>query len=342
MTKKILPILIAIPVLFVIGVILLFVFERWAPYSGPQEKIGVRLKWLHQTQFAGMYVADKKGFYEKKGIDIKLKPFDEEHIPIDEVLLGESTFGVAGADEILIARAEGKNVVALAAIYQDSPAVAYAKKTSGIKEPKDFIGKKVGIEPSINVELGVRAMLTAEGLDYENDIQKVEIGYDAEALIEDEVDVASGYITNEPLQAEEAGHPVNIISPKEYGVDLYGDVLFTTEETIRENPDLVKRFVDATLEGWNYALKNQEEAVRYTLLYKDSNNEASNYDHQKLLLDRSYKYIKPNLGTPVGQMNHARWKEMHDTLRIYGILTKDVNISEAYTTEFLNTIFNPI
>lgn len=297
--------------------------------------IKVRLKWLHQSQFAGHYIADKKGYYKDAGLSVTLLPFDYAHFPIDEVVNGQADFGVTGADELLIARENGKHIKALAVIYQENPVVAYALKSSGITKPVDFIGKKIGMEAGVNVETVIHAMLSAQGIDYKKDVTEIPIGYDAESLLTGKVDIATGYVTNEPIQAEEAGKPVNIIMPYDYGVKMYADILFTSEDTITKNPELVRSFVKTTLKGWEYAIKNIDESANTTLLYKDPNNKALNYKHQKTLLERSIPFIRPTSGSKVGEMNFTNWKKTYQLLKEYGVLQAEHDVSEVFTTEFI-------
>ena len=297
--------------------------------------ITVRLKWLHQSQFAGNYVADQKGYYRDEGLAVTLKSFDLTHYPIDEVVSGNEDFGVAGADELLVAREKGERVKALAVIYQDSPVVAYALASSGITKPTDFIGKKLGMEQVSNVQIGVHAMLAAQGIDYTKSVTEIPIGYDAGPVLSHTVDIGTGYVTNEPIQAEEAGQHVNIIAPYSYGVKTYADVLFTSEDMIAKHPDVVAGFVRATLKGWEYAVTHIDEAANLTLLYKDPNNNALNFAHQKALLTRSIPFIKPNAGREVGSMSFEDWQRTYQLLRDYKLLTKDSDVTQAYTREFL-------
>lgn len=297
--------------------------------------ITINLKWLHQTQFAGHYVADQKGYYRDIGLEVSLIPFDYNNLPINEVVSGNADYGVTGADEILVARAEGKPVVALAVIYQENPVTAYSLSDSNITKPTDFIGKKVGVQEGINVEFMVKAMLAKQGVDYDEDITVVPIGFDEKEIVSGEVDVATGYVTNEPIQAENAGYAVNIIHPKDYGVNVYADVLFTTEDTAKNKPELTKAFVQATLKGWEYALQNQDEAVELTLRYEDPNNDSLNFEHQQKLLQRSVPLIKPTPGTKIGQMDYSRWLQTFRLLKEHNIIDQDIDVTSAYVTDFI-------
>jgi NitT/TauT family transport system substrate-binding protein len=297
--------------------------------------VTVRLKWLHQSQFAGNYVADKTGLYEKEGLQVNLKPFDYVHFPIDEVVSGAADFGITGADELLVARSQGKKVKALAVIYQENPVIAYSLVSSGIKTPSDFIGKKLGLESGVNVETVIKAMLKAQGIKYEQIGTVIPIKFDVTPVLDHTVDIGTGYITNEPILVEEAGQKVNIIAPYEYGVKMYADVLFTSDQMIETHPDIVQGFVKATLAGWNYALDHIDEAVNYTLAYKDPNNTGLNFNHQKALLLKSVPFIKPNTGRNVGESTYLEWQRTYQLLRDYKVIQSDFDVTTAYTNKFI-------
>jgi ABC-type nitrate/sulfonate/bicarbonate transport system substrate-binding protein len=332
MKKYIAPIIIVFVI--VVGAIVWQFGMQKAQTSKTLEPVTVRLKWLHQSQFAGMYVADQKGFYADAGIKVRLLPFDFKDYPIDDVVAGRAQFGIVGADEILLARAEGKPVKAIAVIYQDSPVVAYSLTSSHIVKPVDFIGKKVGFQKGGNTEFVVRGLLDYIGVK-DTQYTGVDVGFDPSDLISGKVDVSVGYITNEPISAEEQGHPINIINPSEYGINLYADVLFTSEDMIVKDPDLVKRFTQATLKGWNYALLNVDEAVNDTLKYPDANNKELNFAHQKKLLEKSIPFIQPSKSVSVGQMEYELWNKTYWFVKNYYFGAKKTSVADAYTTEFL-------
>jgi len=206
------------------------------------DDVKVRLKWLHQAQFAGYYTADQKGFYDNNGIDITLNPGGIDFPAIQMVAGGAEDFGVIGGDQILLAREKGVPVVAIAVIYRESPYVYFALKESGITEPKDLIGKNVGVIPGAHEELMFRAMMKGAGVDTSL-LTEVNVRFDITPLLTGDLDAFPGYAINQPITAEEKGYPVNLLWPSDYGVNPYADTLFTTEDMIKNNPDLVKRFV---------------------------------------------------------------------------------------------------
>lgn len=331
--KKIVGLIVII--LTIVGVIYLSSGQKKQvkKYSGPIEKVNLKLKWLHQAQFAGNYVAVDKGFYQEEGLAVNLIPFSFEDPTITSVSEGRDTFGITGADELVLARAKGIPIKAIAVIYKINPVAAYALKSSGITKPQDFVGKKVGLEKGANVEYLYAAMMGKLGIS-RTKIKEMAIGYDAKELLAGKTDVSTGYIINEPQQVIEAGKEVNTILMADYGVNMYADVVFATEDTIQNKPDLVSRFLRATLKGWQYAIEHQAEAVESSLKYAAKSTKA----HETYMLMTSIPLIHTG-ASPLGMMELKQWEQVQNILLEQKILTKPINITDAYTLEFLKTIY---
>ncbi len=204
------------------------------------DSVTVRLKWFNQAQFAGFYVAQDKGFYKSSGLDVNIQPGGPDFPAIQMVAGGNEQFGVTGADQILIARSKGVPVVALAVIYRRNPFVLFSLAKSGIKTPADYVGKKVGVKIGGNEELIYRAVLAKAGID-KSTLTEIPVKFDITPLLTGAIDVWPGYLINEVLAAKEKGFDVNVVYPSDYGIDLYADTLFTTEQMLKQKPDVVRR-----------------------------------------------------------------------------------------------------
>ena len=296
----------------------------------PADQVSVRLKWAHEAQFAGFYAADQKGFYAEENIAVTQNPGGLEYDEALMVASGQDDFGIVVAEEVLAARGKGIPLVTIAVIYRKNPSVFFTLKESGIKKPVDFIGKKVAVNPD---DFQLPAMMARLGIDMAQ-FEAVPPDYSMDAFFAGEVDVWEGYLTSQVLTAREKGYELNIIYPDDYGIHVYGDSIVTTERMIEENPDLVERFLRATLRGWYYAIENPAEAVDMTLQYDP-------------LLDRNHQMRMMETQTPlihtgeaeIGRMEDSVWQQMHQMLLDGGVLAQPINISEAYTTQFLNKIY---
>jgi len=152
-----------------------------------------------------------------------------------------------------------------------------------------------------NEELIYRAVLAKAGVD-KTKLNEIPVKFDITPLLAGAVDVWPGYLINEVLAAKEKGFDVNVVSPPDYGIDLYADTLFTTEKMLTEKPDLVRKFVTATLKGWTGAIAAPEEAAQITVKY----GSKLTYDHELAMMKASLPLLQPD-AKPVGSMDAANW-----------------------------------
>lgn len=316
----------------------LFVSTMLLPGCGAQEarrltdKVSVRLKWLHQAQFAGLYAADQNGFYAQENIEVTLNPGGIEVDEVERVASGADDFGIASPLEIIKGRADGLPVRAIAVIFQRNAAVQFALKDSGIERPQDFVGHKVLIRPGTEGEIQYRAVMKRAGVDTAS-VEEVFAGYDMTPLFEGQVDVWIGYLTDQVIVARQKGYEVNIIYPDDYGVHLYGDTILTTDKMIEERPDLVERFLRATLRGWRYAIENPASAVDMTLKY----DESLKWSEEMAELEATIPLVYTG-EHPVGWMEGGLWEGMQQLLLDQKVLDQPIVIDEVYTPEFLRKI----
>ena len=171
------------------------------------------------------------------------------------------------------------------------------------------------------------------GLDPDS-VAQVEAGYDLAPFFAGEVDIWPGFVTGAVVTARERGYEVNTILPDDYGVHLYGATLFTTDRLIEENPDLVTRFLRATLRGWQWAIENAEEVGPLALEY-DPALDAAQVAAQ---MAASIPFIHTG-EHPIGWMQAEVWQGTYEMLLEQGLLDEPVNLDEVYTTQFLHGIY---
>jgi diguanylate cyclase (GGDEF)-like protein len=223
------------------------------------EPVSIQLKWRHQFQFAGYYAALEKGFYADEGLQVRLLERDPEHNAADSVIRGEAQYGTSNIG-LLLARQQGKPVVLLAQIFQHSPLVLLSLQESGIQTPFDLRGKRIMFEAQGFEDASLRAMLhaTLGSLDV---FTPLPISFRNDALLDQGVDAMAAYLTDQPFWYEQRGIPIKVIDPRDYGIDHYGDNLFTTEAEIRQHPQRAEKLRRASLKGWRYALQHPEEII---------------------------------------------------------------------------------
>jgi len=275
--------------------------------SKPLENVSVQLKWFYQFQFAGILVAKEKGFYKDVGLNVTVKERDPSKNNILQVINGESEYGVADS-VILRYRAEGYKIRVFAAIFQHNAMVFLSKKGSGILSPYDMKGKLIsyqqGVDDSIFTSLLKFANLTKK------DVKIIPKDFTQMNFIKGEVDIIDAYISNEPYWLKKKYNiDVNVIDPKRYGIDFYGDLLFTTQEEINKHPERVAAFKKATLKGWAYALNHSKEAIN--IILSKYNTRGLKYD--KLLYEAKItKRLISSKFIPLGDVKKTRFQRVAD------------------------------
>ena len=232
--------------------------------------INLKLKWKHQFQFAGFYMALEKGYYKSNNLNVTFDELNKNN-PIDDVLNENLTFGLADST-IIHEKMTGSEITALAAIFQESPLVLISLKNRGINSPSDLKGKIIEIPKLSEKKSPVYTVLKSFGVEY---IEK-DTTFKVDDLINNKTDAISGYITDKPYQLSKIGYETTIINPKDYGFDFYGDILYTSNNTLKNHPKEVKAFVDASILGWKYAFENIDETI--DLILEKYNTQNMNKD----------------------------------------------------------------
>jgi len=275
------------------------------------------------------YVAYDKGYYKDEGLEVDFGLGSKELNPVKMVVTGKDTFGVLGGpDTLLIARSKGYNIKAVSILHKDSnfPCLI-ALKSSGITKLEQLQDKKIGFfYGHISTDV-LRYMLKKNNINY----TEVDVGFDYSQLIAGKIDAEWAFTVTAGLQLPYKGIDINIISPKDYNITTQGYTIFAKDETIKNNPKMVAKFVKATLKGVNYMVQNPEDALK-SLLKRNPKL------HKDLSLTRLKKYIEVTSNGknyPLGYMNESMFRETYSRLLEEKIIKKEFDIKEAFTTEFL-------
>jgi PAS domain S-box-containing protein len=287
------------------------------------ETITLQLKWQHQFQFAGYYAALEKGFYRDAGLEVKIQPFGSDmKSPIDQVLSGAAQYGVMDSSLVKF-RLHGEPVVALAVIFQKSPLAWLVRQDSGIRDPHDLVGKRAMYHTGTQSELF--AMLQVEGIPVSK-INLIPSSFDVQDLIDGHTDAYDAYTTNEPYFLREQGIAYRLITARNYGIDFYTDVLFTSAAEIDQHPERAKAFRLASLKGWEYAMAHPDEIID---LISNKYGSKKSRPHLEFEAEAMRKFIMPDLIT-IGHMNSGRWRVIAERLVTLGLAEANYNLLEGF------------
>jgi NitT/TauT family transport system substrate-binding protein len=301
------------------------------PTPIPLEPVSLQLQWVTQAQFAGYYVALDKGWYQEEGIDLTINPGGPDLVPVDLVAAGARDFGTTLLADLVVAVQQGKPVVSLAQIQQTNGLLLLAYKESGIVQPTDFAGKRVGVWLGA-WQAQFDALMAKEGL-VTGDFELVSQGFSMDSFLARELDVASAMIYNEYYVVLENGvrpEDLNVIDYANYGLDFPGDTLFTSRQLAEQDPDLCARMLRASLNGWQYAVDNPEEAADIVLKYDEAGVQTR--DHQLSMMDEIAKLVS----VPVRELGFTDRDDVRrtiDTLLSYGVLSGPVQPEEVFTND---------
>lgn len=321
--------LIIIGVLFLITSILITKNVFLAKKSSVEKiKINVRLKWIHQAQFAGFYLAREKGYYDDEGLDVTLNPGGPDISPTQTVLTGTDQFGVIGADQILLAREKNVPLKSIAVIYKQSPVAIASLEESRISSINDLKGKTVAVVYGKDEEVIYKALLEKNNIN-RSDIKEVPLLFDLSQITTKKVDAQIVYEINEPILLKQKDFNINLIKPRDYGINFYSDAIFTTDEMINNRSEIVSKFMRATTHGWEEAINNQSEAIDFVLKY----NNTLNREHQSEFLKLSVPLIVKD--SSFGFSDKDGWKNMQELMLKQGVIKNEVVLDDVFTNKYL-------
>lgn len=284
------------------------------------EAVTLQLKHTHQFQFAGYYAAIEKGYYRDAGLAVRVLEGRDGNEPERNVISGKAQYGV-GSSSLLLARLAGKPVVVLGTIFQHSPYVLLTRRPEGGRNIRELIGKRVMIG-SLTDELTqadeLIAYLKKEGVPLSS-MFRVEHSFDPNDLARGKVDAYSAYITNEPRYLDKLGFAYDVYSPREAGIDFYGDNLFTSESEIAAHPERVRAFREASMKGWAYAMSHPEE-IADLIIAKYSRRHGR--DHLLFEARQMMPLVQPVL-VELGYTNPDRWRHIADIYAELGMMPKN-------------------
>ncbi|MEJ2405960.1 MAG: EAL domain-containing protein [Candidatus Thiodiazotropha sp.] len=293
--------------------------DNWRSRT-PLDSVVLQLKWKHQYQFAGYYVAQEQGYYRDEGLDVEIREHTGEQSPIEHLMQGDVNFAVTSAN-VVLQRAKGHPVVALAAIYQHSPYALLVRADSNIRSASDLAGRRI-MFGSGTQDSALHAMLKRAGVK-DTDYTRLPSSFDALSLMRGETDAFNAYQTDQGFLLQEMGVEPYFIKPRDYGIDFYGDVLVTREGEIREHPRRVERFLRASLKGWAHALEQVDETI--DLILEKYNTQGMSRAHLRYEAEASRALIESML-VEIGYMNPERWAHIQSVFVELGVLGPNSNI----------------
>lgn len=311
--------------------------------QAPLEVVTVQFNDIHSYDFAGFYTALKKGFYNEAGISVEFVPMPAAIADsVGIVAHGNAEFGVSSAEEVIRGYAAGWDVKAVAAIYRETPLATMSLTSENILRPQDLVGKTVSVfsygsrgAPSRDVLF--LALLKGQGIpSSEMSFTTAQDPYGANSLINGQADARSAVsLTQEAVEAAQTAandstKECRYIYFGEYGVRTYVNVIITAATLINERPDLVRRFVQATMKGYQYSIEHPDEAAQFTYQVDPTLDPQMGVT----AIEASIPLI--DIGKDVlGWMEEPVWETSQSILLGAVMLSAPVPLNQVYTNDFL-------
>ncbi|MDK9710731.1 ABC transporter substrate-binding protein [Acidaminobacter sp.] len=290
------------------------------------DKVVLQLRWDPQFQFSGYYQALWQGYYEEEGLEVEIRHgFDERRQvlrPTDEVISSRADFGV-GTSDILLDMGNNQLKI-VASFFQKSPTEFYMLADTPFEGIEDFNTLNVARRLDDTLDLELQAMMISRGIVPDDaKLRSASMSIAFEDLLTGRFDVIPSYLGTMGYYAAREGIDVRVIRPIDYGIDFYGDSLFTSTRLVVSNPDLVERFRRATIKGWEYALKNPD-VTSITISREHPRQDMDQTEHTQY--NRFQAEVVQDLMlypvVAIGNLNPLRWDHMQQSLKELGFMAE--------------------
>jgi len=296
----------------------------------------VQLGWIKNTEFAGLFVAEQKGYYAEEGLEVNFISGGAGIDPLSITRANPGYIGVVSSSGTLInAVSKGAPFVALGAFYQKHPNGFLVLADSPIKTYKDFEGRKIGVQPEGEYYLDVLAAI--HSLD-KSKMQVIRMGFDPTPLLTGQIDAYMAWVVNQPYAVEKAGKKWRfLLLADNPGLQFYAMLPFVTRDLLRRDPTMIERWMRASLRGWAYVLDHPDEAAQLTI---KNYLQGGDIDAEKWLLQQANP-ITVSADTKehgLGWMDRKKWETGIQTLLNYKQIDHAPNVEEVMTDRFVEKI----
>lgn len=280
----------------------------------------------------GFVYAKKLGYYRDVGIDLTIEEGQGSATTAQLVATGRTDVGYAEAPSAMLLRAKGAPIKVLASVFQTNAYAIISLEATGIRSPKDLVGRRVAVIPGTAQTTLLDAIFAANGIDKKTvDLYNIDTSGAIGVLLEKKVDAILAGADFQSIQIRDRGFPINEILYRDVGVPTVGHSILARDDKLAADPDLYRKFVSASLKGWDAARNNPEAAaVAMVEAFPTANKEAT--QKQSMVV---FKLMCAPGATQIGKVPTRNWQVTFDLLTTYLNLPKDRPISDYYTDDYI-------
>jgi NitT/TauT family transport system substrate-binding protein len=293
------------------------------------DTVSVRLSFTPFAAHIPIYVAKEKGYYSQAGLDVQILAGRGSSFAAMTVGSGKEEFGISDAAAVVTTRAQGVPIVALANLQQDNGVALFATESSRIAAPAQLKDRNVGVFTGSTTTIFLQALLKKNGLTMD-DIKPVTVrsGTDLPLVLSGKID-AEVTVYNNELVAWRIEHPelkLRHWTMSSLGFDTPGYAIVTSEDLLKQKPQLVKAFKDATIKGIDYSVSNPSEAVgMLTKAVPELKVEIETAKWQATIPVTRSPFTEQN---GLGALDKQKWEALNDLLKTYSVINAKVSLDD--------------
>jgi NitT/TauT family transport system substrate-binding protein len=301
-----------------------------------KEKVNLVLNWVPTADHAPYYYAKAQGWYDEANIDLTIETGKGSGVSAQRVGAGTSEIGISDLATSLLARGKGAKLVAVMAVYANSPQGFYWLKSSGIGGPKDFPGKKIGNPPGDASRIMWPAFAKQVGID-PGSVSFVNVSPQAKvpSLKSRAIDITSDFYNEHDLKVREFGDDLSFLAWRDIGINPYGNSIIVNADYLEKKRDVVKAFTQVSQKAFAACVQDVVPCLKALMASVSGLDEANQRDQwnriKELMRDPTTTSIA------LGAFADQRVKNDFEMVKTYFGLEQPFEASAAFTNEFLDT-----
>jgi NitT/TauT family transport system substrate-binding protein len=301
--------------------------------AGAMDKVTLRLDWVIGSEHAPIFLARDKGFFREEGIDVTLLAGEGSTVVVKLVGNKTNDFGYATADQVLMAHAKGLPIKTTAVVLQNTPACIIFPKDKPIRKLEDLYGKRLGTQIKSVVDKQWEAVARIHGIDRKKITEIPSDRAVAQSMSAGKLDAAVAFFFNDGLLLEAKGQPTGWLLFSDLGLKVYSTSLVVHEDTIKEKPDLVRRFTRAFMRGWAHSKERPDEALQ---IFLEANpNVDPVYAKLKLPAVLGLTETDDTRKNGLGFSTKVGWEAMQRALLDMKLMEAPIDVTKVFTNEYL-------
>jgi NitT/TauT family transport system substrate-binding protein len=313
---------------FLLSIAVLLGSCHHVPSDNGLTKVSLQADWYPQPEHGGFYTALEKGYYKQEGLDVEIHSGGPYLSAYQQVASGGAQLGMGASDRILEGGAEGQPLVAVAATMQHDPQGIMVHADSPVHSFADLNGHSVAVLPGAT---WFRFLTKRYQL---NNVHEVPATMSVANFIANPNYIQQAFATSEPFFARQAGVEPRLLLVSDSGFDTYR-VMFTTREFLQKHPDVIAKFVRASLHGWRDYLSDPSVAHAAVARLNPALSPAWMQFSWQQLKDGQFVTGPATDGSQLGQMDPARWTALYKQLLDLKVIDKEIDPTTAYTLQFV-------